>query len=91
MYPNRRGIQKRRDLKREQKLALSFFHAESIFFFFLTVFCFFCMSPTYSMHNISYSHIFSSLVAGDDMSEVFFNVASTSVTEMSTYLNTFHV
>lgn len=34
------------------------------------------MSPTYSMQNISYSHIFLSLHTVDVMSEVPFNVAS---------------
>lgn len=48
------------------------FPYSSLFFFLF----FFSMSPTYSMQNISYSHIFLSLVAGDDISEVLFNVAS---------------
>lgn len=62
-----------------------------IFLFFSVQKFGFSMSPTYSMQNISYSHIVLSLHTVDVMSEIPFNVAPhTSVWEMSNYLNTFH-
>lgn len=68
MYPNRRGIQKGVWFlkKREKKLALSFFHAESFFLFFLTEIWFFYESYLQYAEYSIFQHYLS--LHTDDMS-----------------------